>query len=229
MADYASDSGRLLVVGDIHGCDLALETLLERLKLQTSDKFVVLGDAIDRGPDSRRVLDVVCEIEQRCQLVFILGNHEEMLLDVLAGARPHFWLSHGGAATLASYGGSVTQIPDQHLDMLSRTVSYWESSATICVHANLEPGVDLKEQRSEWLRWQALTGFEFPHESGKQVICGHTGQPSGLPLIRDGWICLDTLAYTGGFLTCIDLASENLHQSKQSGEYRTFHLNDLRS
>jgi serine/threonine protein phosphatase 1 len=150
-----------------------------------------------------------------------------MLLDVLAGVRPNLWLQHGGVATLDSYGGSLASIPDLHLELLAHAVPYWESSSAICVHANLEPGVELAEQRPEWLRWQPLTGFEFPHPSGKRVVCGHTGLPNGLPMVRDGWVCLDTLAYTGRHLTCLNIDSGEILQANQSGEFREFHLNDV--
>jgi len=219
--------GRLLVVGDIHGCDAALEALLNRLQLQSADQFVVLGDAIDRGPQSSRVLDLLRQIEGLCQLVYVLGNHEEMLLDALAGGDPEAWLQHGGAATLRSYGGDLANIPENHLELLDRAVDYWESTSTICVHANLEPGIALAEQERRWLRWQRLTGFEYPHPSGKLVLCGHTVQRSGLPMVGDGWICLDTLAYGGKFLTCLDVDDRRFLQTNQEGGFREFSLNEL--
>lgn len=219
--------GRLIVVGDIHGCDVALQTLLIQLRLQPADQFVVLGDAIDRGPQSKQVLDLLAQVEDSCQLTFVLGNHEEMLLDVLAGDRPDAWLHHGGAATLESYGGDLAAIPERHLKLLGRAVDYWESASTICIHANLEPGVALADQTHEWLRWQRLTGLEYPHSSGKLILCGHTGQRTGLPLIGDGWICLDTLAYAGKFLTCLDVDARRFLQANQIGGYRDFSMNEL--
>lgn len=222
-------SGRVIVVGDIHGCHLAFEALLNYWQLVPSDVLVVLGDALDRGPDSRQVLERMLDVGKNCQLVYILGNHEEMLLDTLAGARPGTWLRHGGAATLESYGGSLAQIPDSHLELLSRAVPYVELATAICVHANLEPGVELKQQRPEWLRWQSLTGMEYPHPSGKLVCCGHTGQASGIPRIGDGWVCLDTLAYTGRHLSCLELDSGRIVQSRQTGGIREIQLRDLQA
>lgn len=219
--------GRLIVVGDIHGCDVALRTLLDRLQLQPADQFVVLGDAIDRGPQSSEVLELLVQVADSCQLTFVLGNHEEMLLDILAGDRPDRWLQHGGAATLDSYGGDLAAIPERHLKLLGSAVDYWESPSTICIHANLEPGVALADQSHDWLRWQRLTGMEYPHPSGKMVLCGHTGQRSGLPMVGDGWICLDTLAYAGKFLTCLVVDSWRFLQASQIGGYREFSLNEL--
>jgi serine/threonine protein phosphatase 1 len=220
--------GRTLVVGDIHGCDTALEILLDKMEPQPTDRLVILGDVIDRGPGSCEAIDELLRAERTCELTFILGNHEEMMLDVLASGPPQMWLRHGGIATLDSYGGRVDRIPDAHLELLNRAVAYWESSSVICVHANLEPGVNLASQQPAWLRWQKLTGLEFPHPSGKLVVCGHTPQANGLPLIGDGWICLDTWAYTGRYLTGLDVDSGVVYQSRQSGEFRQFHINELK-
>jgi serine/threonine protein phosphatase 1 len=214
------DIDRVLVVGDIHGCDVALAVLLRRLQLTSRDVLVILGDAVDRGPGSCRVLDQLVEVRKSSRLIFLMGNHEEMMLEALRGRRTNMWLRNGGAATLASYGGSLANIPDDHWQLLEESSPYWESSTDICVHANLEPGVSLTDQRPEWLRWQRLTGFEFPHPSGKRVLCGHSGCSTSLPAILDGWICLDTLAYEGGFLTCLDAGTGEISQAQQSGIFR---------
>lgn len=224
----SDEVGRILVVGDIHGCDTALDILLDKMELQSTDRLIILGDVVDRGPGSCQAFDALLRAEQTCTLIFILGNHEEMMLDVLAGAPPQLWLRHGGTATLDSYGGRLDRIPDSHLDLLDRAVTFWESSSVICVHANLEPGVDLASQQPAWLRWQKLTGLEFPHPSGRLVLCGHTPQTNGLPLIGDGWICLDTLAYGGRYLTGLDVDSGTVFQSRQSGDFRQFHINELK-
>lgn len=219
--------GRLIVVGDIHGCDVALRTLLDRWQLQPADHLVVLGDVIDRGPQSRQVLNLLVEVEDSCQLTFVLGNHEEMLLDVLAGGRPETWLHHGGVATLDSYGGDLGNIPERHLNLLGRAVDYWESPSAICIHANLEPGVDLPDQDHHWLRWQRLTGMEYPHSSGKVVLCGHSAQRSGLPMVGDRWICLDTMAFAGKFLTCLEVNTWKFQQANQVGGFREFSLDEF--
>lgn len=221
---------RVLVLGDIHGCDVALAVLLNRLQLTSSDTLVVLGDAVDRGPGSCRVLDQLIEVRQSSRLIYLMGNHEEMMLEALGGRRSSMWLRHGGIATLDSYGGALTNIPDDHLELLNEMHPYWESSTEICVHASLEPGVDLVDQQSEWLRWQKLTGLEFPHPSGKRVLCGHSGISNGLPALLDGWICLDTLAYEGGYLTCLDTSTGEISQTQQSGTFRGgLLLSDLES
>jgi len=143
-----------------------------------------------------------------------------MLLGALDGRQIAFWLRHGGEATLASYGGSLEGLPERHRDFLRRSIPYLETPCEILIHANLEPGVDLERQSGEWLRWQHLTGLEFPHPSGKRVICGHSGVGTDLPRLQSGWLCLDTLVHRGGYLTCLDIDTGELFQANQAGEYR---------
>lgn len=219
MSD-AVEEQRGFVVGDIHGCARALDVLIGQMDLSSRDFVVVLGDAIDRGPDSRRVLEALLEVRNTSQLIYILGNHEEMMLSALRGQRTNEWLRHGGTATLDSYGADPGNIPQSHLDLLASAVDYWEGPTAICVHANLEPGVELNQQRTQWLRWQKLCGREFPHPSGKRVICGHSGTGYGAPIVKDGWVCLDTMAYKGGLLSAMDLQTGEIMQAGQKGEFR---------
>ena len=111
--------GRLLAIGDIHGCHVAFETLLTHLAITPSDTFVVLGDVIDRGPGTRQVIDRLIDLKQRCRLAFLLGNHEEMFLDSLAIEELQDpWLGFGGLETLMSYGEHAEdtgEIPPEHL------------------------------------------------------------------------------------------------------------------
>lgn len=103
--DADAEAGRLLAIGDIHGCHIAFDTLLEHLSILPTDTVVVLGDVIDRGPGTRQVIDRLLELRQQCRLVFLMGNHEEMFLGSLAveGVRES-WLGFGGWETLQSYG-----------------------------------------------------------------------------------------------------------------------------
>ena len=216
-----STSGRVLAIGDIHGCGVALRRLVLAVDVQPSDTLVVLGDVVDRGPESRDVVEQLLELRGRCRLLLIEGNHEEMMLEALSGGGGGGWLLFGGRETLESYGGSVDQVPGSHRDFLAAGLAYWETDEMIFVHANLEPGVPLADQQPAWLRWTHLAGDELPHPSGKRVVCGHTPQASGLPLVADGWLCLDTLCWAGGYLTCVDLATEQVWQSQQSGLVRS--------
>lgn len=214
-------SGRTLAIGDIHGCDVALELLLEKLEPTADDRVIVLGDVVDRGPNTRRAIDLLLELGQTCELKFILGNHEEMMLGTLqTGDWLDDWLRFGGAETLQSYGGAFDDVPAQHLDFLRAGLNYCETETEIFVHANLEPDMPFDLQLPEWLRWERLTGYEPPHESGKRIVCGHTSQRSGIPLVFDGWVCIDTWVYGAGWLCGLDVGEDLLYQTSQSGDSR---------
>jgi len=96
---------RVIAIGDVHGCSPALNAILDCVDLAADDTLVTLGDYIDRGPDSRGVIDALLAVAKKCRLIPILGNHEEMLLAVVDGQiSPADWLRAGGLATLGSYG-----------------------------------------------------------------------------------------------------------------------------
>ena len=99
------DSGRLIAIGDIHGCLPALETVLAAITPEPQDTLVLLGDYVDRGPQSREVIERVLALKQQCRAVPLLGNHDEMMLQVCTGQRQRYieWLLFGGSATLQSY------------------------------------------------------------------------------------------------------------------------------
>ena len=214
-------SGRTLAIGDIHGCDVALDKLLRILSIASDDTVIVLGDAVDRGPGTKQVVDRLLQLARECRLIFILGNHEEMLLDALTEqAAVEGWLRYGGAATLSSYGGDPGNIPPEHLDFFRSAVNFLETERDVFLHANLEPGIPLDRQQAEWLRWTHLSGFEIPHPSGKRIVCGHTPQKSGYPLVMPGWTCIDTFACSTGWLTCLNVATNDFCQANQLGNLR---------
>lgn len=213
-------TARTLAIGDIHGCDVALETLLSNLQPALEDTVVVLGDVVDRGPNSRRCVEMLLDLQESTNLVFILGNHEEMMLDAVEmGSWANSWPQFGGRETIESYGG-FSEIPESHLVFFRTAAEYFETDDAIFVHANLKPGWPLDKQPSDWLRWNHLTGKETPHLSGKWIVCGHTRLKDGVPAILNGWICIDTSASDLGWLTCLDVETLLVHQSNEAGEYR---------
>lgn len=218
-------TARTLAIGDIHGCDIALETLLAGLSISRDDTVVVLGDVVDRGPGTKQAVERLLQLAQDCRLIFVMGNHEEMMLSALdTGEGVEAWLRYGGTATLYSYDGDPRKIPRSHLEFLRSGVNYWETDRDLFIHANLEPGVALEKQQPEWLRWTHLTGHESPHPSGKRIVCGHTPQKEGEPLCLTGWTCIDTFACGTGWLTCLDVATDEFYQANQPGASRTGRL-----
>lgn len=218
-------SGRTLAIGDVHGCYRALTRMVEDLQITRQDTVILLGDLVDHGPGSREVLDYLLLLRENCQLICLMGNHDEMMRNAISGRGPvQAWRDAGGQATLKSYGGSFEHVPPEHIRFLLELRPYHETDRAIFVHASLEPEVSLRNQTADYLRWKKLGGSEKPHPSGKRVICGHTSQKDGAPLVLDGWVCLDTYAYGGQWLTCLDLESDQVHQTSEDGRQRDFPL-----
>ena len=215
---------RTFAIGDVHGCDTALRTLLAKIEPRSDDTLVFLGDVVDRGPGTRQVIEQILTLQQRCQLIAISGNHEEMMLAALAGADWSMWMEFGGEETLESYGGDQSRIPQAHVAFLESMPDYWETPADIFVHANLQPDVPLQEQLDIWLRWNKLTGDERRYDPVRRVICGHTPQKTGYPLIFPGWVCIDTNCQRGGWLTALDVNDDWVYQANERGETRDFTL-----
>lgn len=215
-------SGRTIAIGDIHGCHVALETLLAAIDPQPQDCLVVLGDVIDRGPGTRQCIDRLLVLRQRCRVVHLMGNHEEMFLDAYAGGGwSQSWIAYGGQEMLNSYGGGVKNIPPAHLDFIRGGKDYFETARDIFVHGNLRPQVPVDQEQAQWLRWARFAPTEQPHCSGKRVICGHTAQPGGLPVGGAKYLCIDTCAYCPrGALSALDVATNLVWQATQAGVLR---------
>jgi serine/threonine protein phosphatase 1 len=224
--------GRTIAIGDIHGCAKALATLIEAIQPTEMDTLVFLGDYIDRGPDSRGVLDQVIALSQRCTVVPLLGNHEEMLLAVLDGGQSEvqFWLKFGGATALASYGWNGGPdvrpadvrhlVPGEHVEFLKTCRDYYETVNHIFVHAYYEPKVPLHEQNWKVLRWVSLPTNPKRHCSWKTAVVGHTPQHSGEVLDLGCALCIDTYCHGGGWLTALEVETGQVWRANEAGELR---------
>ena len=224
---------RVLAIGDIHGCSRALDLVLADANPRGDDRIVTLGDYVDRGPDSKGVLDRLIDLRRTGRLVALRGNHELMLLDAPnLGDDRDLWLECGGLETLLSYGrngqpGTLDDIPERHWQFIeSSCVDAYEISTHIFVHAGALPDMPLAEQPNYALFWDSFQN-RGPHQSGKVMICGHTQQRSGVPLNLGHAVCLDTWAYGDGWLTCLDVTSGRVWQANQKGDRRTAHVDDF--
>ena len=212
---------RTIAIGDIHGCSKALDGLLQILDPQPADCLVFLGDYVDRGPDSRGVIDMLLELEGRCKTVFLRGNHEIMFSGVLRGLEPTLWMQNGGSQTLTSYGGLLDHVPDRHREFLQNCVPHYETEKSMFVHANYVADLPLDQQPDLALYWEHLNDrWPEPHVSGKHVYCGHTPQTGG----RIGWYshftCIDTCCFGGNWLTAVDVDSWESWQVSRQGHLR---------
>jgi serine/threonine protein phosphatase 1 len=194
---------RLLAVGDIHGCLDPLRKLLRKVQPKRQDTIVFLGDYVDRGPDSRGVIDFLLKFAHLFpRTVFLKGNHEAMFLDYLQGGPKFPFLQNGGISTLASYTQTV---PPEHLAFLRQLRLYHETEDHIFVHAGLRPGLPLAEQREEDLLWIREEFLRCDYDWGKTVVFGHT--PWAEPLLKEKRIGVDTGAVYGRKLSCCDVES----------------------
>jgi serine/threonine protein phosphatase 1 len=223
--------GRIIAIGDIHGCSEALAALIEVIAPAPDDTLVFLGDYIDRGPDSRGVLEQVIALEDRCILVPLLGNHEEMLLTSLDGrCNLSYWLNFGGTAVLTSYGHAGTAdvrpadlwklIPRKHIEFIVKCRNYFEAVNHFFVHAYYEPRLPFDQQNWNALRWVSLPPQPEPHYSGKTAIVGHTPQRSGAILDLGFIKCIDTNCCRGGWLSALEVHTGQVWQVDQKGQVR---------
>jgi serine/threonine protein phosphatase 1 len=219
---------RVLAIGDIHGCLGPLDELLAWVNPAPDDVLITLGDYVDRGPDTRGVLNRLIELKKSRPVICLRGNHEVMMVDARRGGRSEkkMWLSVGGAQALGSYGrepghsGTFDDIPEEHWHFLEHElVDYHESELFIFVHATVEYSTKMDEQPGYALYWEFI-GDEMRHYSGKTVICGHTSQKAGVPKVVPGAVCIDTYAHGGGWLTCLDAISGCYWQTDILGRKR---------
>ena len=216
-------------IGDVHGCLRALDTLLEFLPSKPEDTLVFLGDYVDRGPNSREVLERLIELSTKPNFVALLGNHDVWMLRARSNEEWFkSWLSRGvgGVQTLESYDGSLKNVPEAHWRFLSETcVNFWETNAEIFVHAAADAHTPVPEQTEHWLLWERVYNIE-QHESGKRVVCGHTSQKNGLPLDLGHAVCIDTFCHGGGWLSALCVETGQVWQANERGKTRVVWLDE---
>lgn len=226
------DGVRIYAIGDVHGRADLLQSLLTAIDADLARSAprraiqVFLGDYVDRGPDSRAVLDLLIERSKTHETVCLKGNHEVFLLEVLRDpARLQEWRHYGGLLTLVSYGISPTMnptaeeqvelieglrraLPPEHLAFLQQLRSSFVCGDFFFVHAGVKPGVALDRQKDEDLLWIREEFLESERRFGKYVVHGHT--PVSAPDIRPNRINIDTGAYATGNLTLLTIQGDSM-------------------
>lgn len=213
------------VIGDIHGCSEELRHLVDALPVRPGDEMVFLGDYIDRGPDSSGVVSFLIELKASLsenKLVFLKGNHEDMLLSYLelSGHHGKMFLLNGGWATVQSYGLTAdnpspirlhTAMPPAHLQFYQSLESYYLTEPYLCVHAGIHPLKSLEEQTDEELLWIRDPFLHNSHTLPYTILFGHTPQHAVLYHLPYK-IGLDTGLVYGNMLTCFDTDEKILYQ-----------------
>jgi serine/threonine protein phosphatase 1 len=219
-------TARLFAIGDIHGCARELERLVRALEPAAGDTLVFVGDYVDRGADSRAVIDDLLDLARRPGLttVFLKGNHEDMFLDYI-GHRGHWgesWMLNGGPATLRSYGLSphtpgpdvLAALPAEHVAFLDGLEPWRFVEDWLLVHAGINPERAWEEQEEEDLFWIREEFILRPHPLPQTVVFGHT--PFRQVFLNLPYkLGIDTGCVYGGMLTAIELREGRLFQLRQ--------------
>jgi len=218
----------LYAIGDIHGCLSSLQDLLGKIEPTDQDTLVFLGDYIDRGQNTREVVDFLLE-RRRPLWRFLRGNHEQMLLDWLGdpSARPSsLWLLNGGLQTLRSYAPSLGReallerenderlraaFPESHRAFFCATELFVDTPEAFFCHAGVDLGKPLGEQSPEVLMWVRKEFWDDRRPCPKLVVSGHT--PRSHAVVTGDRINLDTGCVYGGPLTALRLPDRRLIQT----------------
>ncbi len=222
---------RLYAIGDVHGRRDCLSDVLARIDADLSarpaadHRIILLGDYVDRGPDSAGVLeDLIARQTQDKRVVCLRGNHDDAFHLFLEEGRhdvADFWLTWGGVETLASYGvvveedarylghapirrAALANVPRTHRDFLRKLPLAARYGDYFFCHAGVRPGVPLDQQDPEDLMWVRGVFLDSVEDFGVVVVHGHTPNPFG-PEVRPNRIGVDTEAWATGRLTCLVL------------------------
>lgn len=203
-------------IGDVHGCRDKLARLLDfcvRHSDGGSARFVFVGDYIDRGPDSRGVIETLLALKRDMpgQVTCLKGNHEDMMLRALHGDEDELllWLSQGGARTLLSYGVEhPADLPPEHLAFFASLPTSFDDGRRLFVHAGVNPAFALDRQREEDLIWIREPFLHSSRDFGRLVVHGHTPLLSERPDIRPNRVNLDTGAVYGHPLSAAAFAED---------------------
>jgi serine/threonine protein phosphatase 1 len=203
------------IIGDVHGEASRLRTALDDLG-PSGRRLIFVGDYVNRGKDSRDVIELLVELQaRRANSVFLRGNHDDSLIQFLDGRGSDAFIRHGGLVTIASYikdpalgvlDTFVQQFPSDHYRFLKSTVCYYEAPGLLVSHAGYNPSRPFARDDQTMIHGRHLSLFEGEDDRPQDlVVFGHYVQRTKLPFARNGIICLDTGCGTldGGPLTAL--------------------------
>lgn len=192
------------VIPDIHGRSDLLRDGLAGIVTHAAGRpgtIVALGDYVNKGPDSKAVIDILKAGPLPGWAFFPLkGNHDAMMVEALRNpARMRWWLDRGGDTTLASYGGGASQVPSDDIAWLDGLALMHSDRQRIYVHARLDPNVPLDRQSERTLLWKRYPQGYAAGFDGRHVVHGHDSLIDG-PKLYEGRTNLDTRAWRTGRL-----------------------------
>lgn len=168
---------RIFAIGDIHGCSNTFRALIKKINLEKSDIVYCIGDYIDRGADSKGVIDFILQLrEQNYQIHTLRGNHEQMMLQSTESEEQfNHWITNGGDATLKNFGvNSVNELSSEYVNFFNNTKYFVETDKYVFVHAGLNfiiPDPFKDEESMLWIRDFSVDTFKLQN---RLLIHGHT-------------------------------------------------------
>lgn len=213
MESIGRNTGKIFAVGDIHGCYEKLVNLMNRLPFDLhSDMLIFLGDYINRGSQSREVIEYLLKLKAQCKnIIFLKGNHEHALLQYAQTKdQEYLWVlrSMGIEPTLKSYSDAEFKslsdlefLPPSHLDFFNGLLPYYRTDDYLFIHAGVIPGEDPDECSLDRLLTVRDTFLKFKQQLGFTVVFGHT--TFEMPLLAPERIGIDTGAVYGNMLTAV--------------------------
>ncbi|HOP00407.1 MAG TPA: metallophosphoesterase family protein [Bacteroidales bacterium] len=214
---------RLFAIGDIHGCfETFHELVINRIRIKKSDRLILLGDYIDRGPRSREVTDLIMDlIKKGFDVTPLAGNHEAMLLESYTDPGMIYqWYMNSGETTLQSMGvDDVRKIGKEYLDFFSDMKFFESAGDFLFVHAGFNDNLDDPFSDTYHMIWSSHPSYSNPLLSGKTIVHGH--RPKTTEFVkqkiteRSGVIPIDTGCVYGrelgyGFLSALEVNTMEL-------------------
>lgn len=217
-------NGRLFAIGDIHGCFKSFQILIEQnIKLIYSDKVILLGDYIDRGPQSREVIDYIFDLQIKgYNIVALRGNHEAMLIDAYYNPDiTSIWIQNGGSETLRSFNiTSLNYIEPEYIEFFKGLPYYHNFEEYLFVHAGFNDGIPDPFSDKYSMIWTSNLVYENPLLTNKIIIHGHRPIPVEVckeivqrknNVINIDTGCVYSHIYGYGTLTAIELYNRCLY------------------
>lgn len=207
-------------IGDVHGRYDLMQQILKQIRADAAEqphRIIFLGDYVDRGPDSRKVVEAVMEMVNSCQpdreIIALTGNHEQMMLDAVSDGSGHsavHWLKNGGVATMQSYGldyWDLHKLPMDHLKFLHALPRTVDNGVHFFCHAGVNPNFPLDQQDEEEIIWIRDKFLNSDKDFGRIIVHGHTIFEA--PQQLHNRLSIDTGAYHTGNLTAVALDPAN--------------------
>jgi serine/threonine protein phosphatase 1 len=208
---------KIFAIGDIHGCYASLTSLIADLLITKDDVLVFLGDYIDRGEHSEKVINFLVHIKEKAvfKTVFLKGNHEEFILHWLRDNEVYekFWFDNGGRNTIKSYTHKDGFfLPLSHLHFFNDLKLYYEIGNYIFTHAGVDLGIPMHLQDSDTLLWTR----NQVHIPNKTLIVGHTlvAEPYFSDIGNSKLRMIDTGCCFGNALTALEVTTDTIYQVK---------------